>query len=89
MMDSSANSSLDESGREFESLTEQECQLYLKRQYEKLEEKTDEQRIDSDVESSHDQAKVNVQIPITDFHSINSDDENRKEKESELVNQIH
>ena len=71
MMDSSANSSLDESGREFESLTEQECQLYLKRQYEKLEEKTDEQHIDSDVESSHDQAKVNVQIPITDFHSIN------------------
>ena len=71
MMDSSATSSLDESGREFESLTEQECQLYLKRQYEKLEEKTDEQRIDSDVESSHDQAKVNVQIPITDFHSIN------------------
>ena len=68
MMDSLANSSLDESGREYESVTEQECQLFLKRRFEKQEEKPDEQRIDSDVESCHDQAKVKVYLYLKYFN---------------------
>ena len=61
MMDSSCNSSLDETGREFSSITEQEADLYVDQTFEKRqpeEPAEEQQRIDSDVDTQPPEPKV-------------------------------
>ena len=61
MMDSSWNSSLDETGREFSSITEQEAELYAHKKLPKgqTEEQAEgQQRIDSDVDTQPPEPKV-------------------------------
>ena len=66
MMDSSCNSSLDETGRELSSITEQEEQLYLEQKHHKASSEVtqshEQQRIDSDVDTQPPEPKVKSDI---------------------------
>ena len=64
-MDSSWNSSLDETGREFSSITEQEAELYAHKKLPKgqTEEQAEgQQRIDSDVDTQPPEPKVKKKV---------------------------